>query len=338
MKNKNEKIKGLVLLSDVGLERLYGKSELDEINESVNIYAPPMGQAALSTDYGVLNDADVIFSGWGCPLINDEFLDAAPNLKAVFYAAGTVKHFTDKGQIFDRGIKLTSSAIANAVPVAEFCLSQILFSLKLGWHFALSIKENKAWPSSTERFKVPGCYKSTVGIISLGMISKKLIELLRPFDLNILVSSNHLSEQQAAALGVRKASIEEIFCESDVVSLHSPDSSKGIITGEHFKMMKHRSTFINTARGICVREAEMLAALKDRKDVIALLDVTEPEPPVPGSEMFDMPNVVTFPHIAGSLDGECKRLTRLAIDDFYRFRAGNPLQNEVTKQDWMYLA
>ncbi len=87
---------------------------------------------------------------------------------------------------------------------------------------------------------------------------------------------------------------------------------------------------INTARGICVREAEMLAALKDRRDVIALLDVTEPEPPVPGSEMFDMPNVVTFPHIAGSLDGECKRLTRLAIDDFYRFRAGNPLQNELS--------
>ena len=329
---------GLFLLRDTAFDVIYGESERCEIAQNVNIYAPQMNRERLKANLAVLKDADVIFSGWGCPIMDDEFLDAAPNLKAVFYAAGAIRYCTDKGQIFDRGIIITSSFLANAIPVAEFCLSQILFSLKLGWHFALEIKKNKIWPPFDERYKVHGAFGSTVGLISLGAISRKLIELLKLHDVNILVSSGHLEESEARQIGVRKASVEEIFQTADVVSLHTPGSHKGVVCGDHIRMMKKRATFLNTARGACVKEREMIEALKERPDIMALLDITDPEPPIAGSELFELPNVITFPHISGSMHGECRRMARFAIDDYHRFCKGENLKYQVSRKEWEHMS
>lgn len=337
-KTQQKLCKGIILLADNSYSQIYGPAELDEINKYVDIYCPQLDEKRLREDLSVLNDAEVIFSGWGCPEITDEILDHAPNLKIIFYAAGSFRRLGHNGELFDRGIRVTSSVSANAIPVAEFCLSQILFSLKLGWHFALKVKQDKKWMPARERFEVPGGYDSTVGIISLGAISQKLIELLEPFDVNVLVSSSYITPEQARQMGVKLASIEEIFRNSDVISLHTPAYHKGIITGEHFRMMKHNSTFLNTARGVCVREKEMIEVLEQRKDIVALLDVTDPEPPVENGKLFNMPNVVTFPHIAGSMGNECRRMGRYAIDEFHRYINGQPLKFEVTKQQWQYMA
>lgn len=330
--------KGIYLLADESFDLIYGLPERQQIAKYVDIYAPQLNIERLMDDLSILKDVEVIFSGWGCPSLTDEILDAAPKLKAVFYAAGSIRRIGNNGEIFDRGIKITSSVLANAVPVAEFCLSQIIFSLKLGWHHALKIMRDKKWMSPQDRFSVAGCYDSTVGIISFGAISKKLLELLGPYDINIMLSSGYLSEKDAFDMGVRLASVDEIFEHCDVVSLHSPAHHKGIITGEHFRMMKENATFLNTARGACVREDEMIEALKQRTDIVALLDVTDPEPPIPGSEIFDLPNIVTFPHIAGSMGPECRRMAQYAIDDFNRFRRGEPLMYEVSRQQWEYMA
>ena len=71
----------------------------------------------------------MIFSGWGGPEMDDEFLDAAPNLKVVFYGAGSFKWMVND-YFWERGLKITSAKVANGIPVSEFTLSQILFSLK----------------------------------------------------------------------------------------------------------------------------------------------------------------------------------------------------------------
>lgn len=200
------------------------------------------------------------------------------------------------------------------------------------------IKKNKKWIELQDRCPVPGCYKSTVGIISMGAISLKLIELLKPYDVNILVSSNYLTPSQAEELGVEVASVEDICKRADVVSLHAPSHKEGIITGDHFRSMKKRATFLNTARGICVKQDEMIEVLKERTDIVALLDVTLPEPPLPDSELFDLPNIILFPHIAGSMNNECRRMAKYALDDYKRFCSGEKLEHEVTKQQWEYMA
>jgi phosphoglycerate dehydrogenase-like enzyme len=334
----NTLYKGLYILDEAAFADIYGPSEREEIARAADVYAAQMTAEEVIKNPDLLKDVEVIFSGWGGPVMNDQFLDAAPRLKAIFYAAGSVREIADQGQLFDRGVILTSSVKANAIPVAEFCLSQILFSLKLGWRFALEIRERKAWPAYQDRYPVPGCYGSAVGIISLGAVSRKLIELLRPFDLDILLACDYISLAEAAEMGVRLAGIEEIFECADVVSLHTAGYDEGVISGEHFLMMKTRATFLNTARGACVREEEMIAALKQRSDLTVLLDVTYPEPPLPGSELLQLPNVVTFPHIAGSMGTECRRMAHYAIEDYHRFRRGEELKYQVTREEWRYLA
>ena len=136
------------------------------------------------------------------------------------------------------------------------------------------------------------------------------------------------------------ASIEDIFAQSEVISLHTPDlpSTKGMIRGRHFEMMKPGATFINTARGAVVNEPEMIEVLGRRPDITAVLDVTDPEPPAVDSPLTKLPNVVLTPHLAGSAGRECHRLGCYMVDEFRRYLAGEPLVHRVTPQVAMAMA
>lgn len=107
---------------------------------------------------------------------------------------------------------------------------------------------------------------------------------------------------------------------------------------EHFAAMKPGATFLNTARGAIVREAELIEVLRARPDLLAVLDVTYPEPPVPGSPFYTLPNVILTPHIAGSLDQECQRMGQIVVDELKRFLAGEPLQWAISQQQAAVMA
>lgn len=278
----------------------------------------------------MLSEVEIIFSGWGAPVMDEAFLAAAPRLRAVFYGAGTVKYFTTPA-FWERGITLTSSWGANAVPVSEFALAEILLSLKLSWRFMQDAKTNHRYPGRTP---VPGIYGSTVALISLGMIGRLVARLLRNFQVNVIAYDPFATPEAAAELGVRLVSLEEAFATADVVSLHTPwlKETENLITGRLIASMKRNATFINTARGAVVAEEEMLDVLERRPDLTALLDVTYPEPPAPTSRIYTLPNVMLTPHIAGSLDGECQRMGQYAVDECRRYLAGEPLQWQVTRK------
>ena len=114
--------------------------------------------------------------------------------------------------------------------------------------------------------------------------------------------------------------------------------TEGMILGSHLASMKRNATLINTSRGAVVREAEMVEVLEERPDLWAVLDVTHPEPPEPGSRLYDLPNVVLTPHIAGSLGSECRRMGRLVVDELRRYVAGEPLEYEITRERAALLA
>ena len=327
-------LKGIFVLHTNAYERIYGPSELKEIGQLVDIYAPQQTAASIQEDPSILAEADVIFSGWGMAKLDEALLAAAPNLKAVFYGAGSIRGFaTDEA--WDRSITISSAYAANAIPTAEYALSQILFSLKRGWYYALTVKEQGAYPKRTS---VPGGYQSEVGLVSLGMIGTRVARLLQAFDVRLLAYTS--SEEKATRLGAEKCSLEDIFSRADVVSLHTPwlKETEGMITGELFSLMKPNATFINTARGAVVREQEMIGVLQQRPDLFAVLDVTYPEPPEPGSPLYTLPNVILTPHIAGSLDNECRRMGRYMVDELKRYLTGEPLQWEISREKAATLA
>ena len=316
---------------------IYGPSEQKDIAQLVDIYAPAQTPDVIKENPSLLHDAEIIFSGWGGPRIDEEFLKVAPNLKIVFYGAGSVKNVVTDA-FWKKELVITSAYAANAIPVAEYTLSQILFCLKLGWRSALDTIREKRWFWDCE--SVVGAYESTVGIISLGVISYKVIEFLQTFDVNIMVCSGYLTKKRADELNVERNSLEDIFKKSDVVSLHSPlsDKTRGMITSEHIASMKPYASFINTARGAVVRQNELIEVLRQRPDLTAVLDVTNPEPPAPDSPLYELPNVVLTPHIAGAMGRECWRMGRYMVEELKRYLNGSPLDWEITRENSVYLA
>jgi phosphoglycerate dehydrogenase-like enzyme len=330
-------LKSLIIGDPVRLPTVYSQYERDQISELTDLVREPLSADEVLADLSILREVDVIFGTWGMPKMDPAVLDAAPNLKAIFYGAGTVKSFATE-ELFQRKVVVTNAYKANAVPVAEYCVATILFSLKLGWAHVRSLHLNRKWHRETDR--IAGAYDANIGLISLGAIGKKTLELLRPYDLNILVYSTSLSEEQAGKLGVRLATLEEIFKESDVVSLHTPSlpSTLKMIKPEHFRMMKANATFINTSRGAVVDQSGMVDVLRERTDLTAILDVTEPEPPEPGDPVFGLPNIFVTPHIAGSIGSECRRLGQTAIDECKRYLDNEPLQSPIQLEDLFRMA
>jgi phosphoglycerate dehydrogenase-like enzyme len=330
------KVKGIYLLNAADFDKIYGPDERRNIESLVDIYVPPQTAATVREDPAVLEDAEVIFSGWGLPAMDTEFLAAAAKLKAVFYGAGSIrKMVTD--EFWAQGILITSAYAANAVPVIEFTLAQILLSLKRTWYYIFTARETNSY---VPRQPVPGAYGSTVGLISLGMIGSGVARKLQQFDLHVIAYDPFATPEQAAELGVKLSSLDEVFERADVVSLHTPwlDETVDMIGGEHFARMKPNATFINSARGAIIREQEMIEVLQQRPDLWALLDVTYPEPPVPGSPLYTLPNVVLTPHIAGSLDNECRRMGRLMVDELGRYLRGEPLKWAISQEQARIMA
>jgi phosphoglycerate dehydrogenase-like enzyme len=323
-------IQACYTLSPDKLSDIYGPEALARVSRRSRVQGPVFAGSRWREHAGLLRDTEVIFSSWGAPLMDEEFLDTAKNLKAVFYAAGSVRYFTTPA-FWSRGIRLTSAYAMNAVPVSEYTVAAALFGLKHVWHYARLTREQRAF---MEDRPVVGAYRAKIGLISYGTIARMVRDKLRSFDLQVLVYDPFLSAEDAAREGVRLVSLETLFAESDVVSLHAPSlpATWGLLGAEHFGRMKPFSTFINTARGEIVREKELIEFLRVRPDVQAVLDVTAPEPPSPDNPLFDLPNVMLTPHIAGSLGPECKRMGDAMVDEFERYLEGRPLSWELNEQ------
>ena len=316
---------------------VYGPDQLAEIQQYTQPVSPPLSAEEVLEDPSILQEVEIIFGSWGMPVLDPELLSHATSLKAIFYGAGTVRSFMTE-ESFEHGILLTNAQEANAVPVAEYCVSTILFSLKLGFRHLRSLHREKHWHRETDQ--IEGCYEANVGLISLGSIGRKTLKLLRSFNLRPLVYSTSLTVDKASQHGAELVGLEEIFARCSVISLHTPElpDTRKMIKAEHFRKMKPNATFINTARGGGVDQVGMITALRERPDITAILDVLDPEPPEDGDAIFDLPNVFITPHIAGSLGNERRRLGQTAIDECKRYLSGLPLQYEVKRQDLLRMA
>lgn len=317
----------IFLLDEENWHTVYGPEERARLSSLLRQPLRFFTKETIHKAGDALFEADIIFSGWGMPVCDREFLDAAPNLKAIFYAAGSVNPFATEA-LWEREIIVSTANPALAITVAEFVLAQILLSQKRTWQLMREARESRI----CRRRIGPGNYFSTIGLISLGTIARHLLKFLRHFSFKVVAYDPFVSDEDALRLGVEKVSLDELFQISDVVSLHTPllPETVGMIKEHHFELMKHGTTFINTARGAIVDEAGMIAALRVRNDLCAVLDVTESEPPAQSSALYELPNVFLTPHIAGALGAECRRLGTMAVDEFERYLNGEPLQGLVT--------
>ena len=266
-----------------------------------------------------LSDTEYIFSTWGMFPFTEEMFAAMPKLKAVFYAAGATDRFAMP--FLEKGIRISSAWMANAIPVAEFTTAQILLALKDYFGCIRQCRNPASWKMPR---KGPGVFGETVALIGSGTISTLVREKLAAFDLKVL-TVHSLPEK-------RDISIEEAFARAYVVSNHlfNAQNNQKCLKKEHFLSMRENAVFINTGRGAQVDEEGFIEAMKERPDLTALLDVTCTEPPEEGSALYTLPNVFLTPHIAGSINDEVHRMGAYMIDEFERFVSTMTLKYEVT--------
>ena len=309
------------------LERVFADGRRERIESMVDLYPAVISDSALPEHVELLRDLQVIFSTWGMIELGANELGRLPALEAVFYAAGSVQQFARP--ILERDILLVSSWAANAVPVTEFTLSQILLSCKGYFRCADRCTSPQGWQGVPHG---PGAFGEIVGLIGMGMVGRGVAELLKPFDLKVLACDPYLNETDAEELDVMQVSLNELFARAFVVSNHLPDlpATKGMIGGTLLASMREGATFINTGRGAQVVETELADVMEHRPDLTALLDVTDPEPPAEGSPLFSLPNIYLSPHIAGSKGDEIKRQADYVIAEFERWEADEPLRYQVT--------
>lgn len=292
--------------------------------------SPVLGRGDFAAHVDFLRDCEVAVSTWGMPALSeDELARWLPNLKACFYAAGTVQGFARP--LLARGIRLSCAAAANAVPVAEFTFAQILLAAKDT--FAAQKYYRLALPKARRRSRsAPGNYGLRVGLLGVGAIGSLVARRLQTVDAEVFAYDPFLSSDRASALGVMPASLEEIFSRCDVISNHLANKPElaCILDGKLFESMKPRAVFINTGRGAQVNERDLARALRREPGRTALLDVLQNEATPFRSPLWRRPNAYFTPHIAGSLGPECGRMAHWMIDELERRLAGEALRYEVT--------
>jgi len=287
----------------------------------------------------ILAETDILITGWGSPYVGREVLAAAPRLRLIAHAAGTVKGIIDE-QIFDAGIAVTHAAEANSIPVAEFTLAAIIFAGKQVFRFRdLYVTErNRDRTHAMQRLAI-GNYRRTVGIVGASRIGRRVIELLRPFEYRVLLFDPTVDTAEAISLGTEKADLPTLIKQSDIVSVHAPSlpSTRHMIGAEELSLMKDGATLINTARGALIDEAALLKTLATWR-IDAIIDVTDPEIPEKASAFYDLPNVFLTPHIAGAVGLERGRLGDMVVDEIERFVKSEPLLYQIGRSDLALIA
>lgn len=314
------------------IHNVYPQYILDELKKhgfDGNVYS----KSEIIKSADSFTDTEFIFSTWGMPsFTEDEIKSCMPNLKCVFYAAGTVQAFARP--FINCGVKVFSAWAANAVPVAEYTVAQIILANKGFYSTSQIFKNGNYLGARDEVSNYPGNYGASVGIIGAGMIGKLVIEMLKSYNLNVKVFDPFLPDEVAEELGVKKVSLKEIFSGCTVVSNHlaNNEQTQNMLNYSLFSLMPDHATFLNTGRGAQVVEDDLIKLLEERPDVTSILDVTMPEPPLEGSKLYTLQNCILTPHIAGSFGDEVHRMAEYIMNEFKNFIENKPCKYEVTSE------
>ena len=321
------KIKAAIFNNDVPwvkegriFDKVFAQGRREKLAELTELYPVQINSDNFEQHAEKLREIEVVFSTWDMPKLSEEQIRKLPNLKAVFYAAGATKHFREPFE--QNGVIVCSATAANAVPVAEFALAQVLLAGAGYWRNSRECVDSKS-TYTLNNHRGHGNYGARVAILGNGTISNRLQEFLAPHKLEVIVVPSRAES--------RTISLEEAFATSIAIVNLFPDrdDNEGIFNASLFRSMMNSAVFINVGRGRQVNESDLITVMKERPDLTVLLDVQWPEPPVDGSELYKLPNIRLSGHHAGSKGAELIRMADYMIEDFQRLENGEPLQHQV---------
>ena len=279
-----------------------------------------------------IGDCDTYITGWGSPRLDTEILNAAPDMKLHVHLCGTVVPFVSDDE-WDRGIRVLSGNRFFAESVAEGTLAYMLAALRDIPFFSTQLHDARKWRSSD--FYNQGLAGKKIGIISYGAIARHLVRILSVFRVKLYVYDiAPLPAEDVAKYGLQQASMEDIFSECDIITVHTPlfDATHHLIGQPLLSRIRAGALFINTSRGAVIDQAALERELADGR-FRAVLDVYEKEPPAPDCPLYDLPNVMMMPHMGGpTIDLRAFITETLLREADGYLRADLPTPSEITRK------
>lgn len=276
---------------------------------------------------------DALIVCLGAPTVTADMLDAAPTLRIIGELEGDrFASRIDLDAAWARGIRTVDTTNASSYPVSEWALAMILVCLKNGGgHFRRMIAGQT--PSDRSVMEgLPGVlWGRRVGLIGCGHMGRRLMKFLRAFETEIWVHDPYLPQELPEALGFLQTSLENVLSCDVVVCLvpHTP-GTEGMLGKEELARLRPGSVFVSVSRGKVTDSAALIERLK-QGDIVAGLDVFDPEPVPPDSEILQLPNVFLSPHI-GAYGGPTGHhgFFSLMVDELERFFNGHATQFDLT--------
>jgi D-3-phosphoglycerate dehydrogenase len=229
--------------------------------------------------------------------INRKVLERASRLRVIGRAGIGVDNI-DIEAATHQGILVMNTPGANAVAAAEHALALMM---ALSRHIPQADQSVRAGKWEKKKFIGTELYNQTLGIIGLGRIGSIMANRAQGMKMRVLAYDPYVSADAAAKLGVDLVSPQQLFRQSDFISIHTPftKETRGLLDQTAFKKMKRGVRIINCARGGIIDEAALYEAIKKKKVAGAALDVFSQEPPA-DNPLLSLPQVIATPHLGAS--------------------------------------
>jgi glycerate dehydrogenase len=260
-------------------------------------------------------------------VLSRDTITALPKLRYIGVLA-TGYNVVDIEAAKERGVVVTNVPGYGTPSVAQAVLALLLELTNHVGHHAQTVREGR-WSRCADFCYWDGTLVElegrTMGILGYGTIGERVAKIGLALGMRVIANRRHWKEEPLG--GVERASQEEVFAQSDVLSLHCPltDETKHLIRRETIAQMKATAFLINTARGPLVLEQDLADALNDGRLAGAGLDVLSTEPPKSDNPLFTAKNCIITPHIAWASKEARARMIEIATENVAAFQRGEPV-------------
>ncbi len=251
--------------------------------------------------------------------LKGEVISAAENLKMISVAFTGVDH-VDLDVCKEKGIKLSNAAGYSTSSVAELAYGLMISLLRN----IVPLDEVTRLGQTAVGYSQFDLSGKSLGVIGTGAIGTKVAEVGLAFGCNVF-AYNRSEKDELKKLGVEYLTLDELLKESDIVTIHLPNTkeTEGLINKEKIKLMKSTALLINTARGPIVDNNALAQALKDGKIAGAGIDVFDMEPPLPKDyPLLNAPNTVVTPHIGFATKEAMIRRAHITFENISKWEEG----------------
>lgn len=282
---------------------------------------------------GRIGEVDALVVCHGAPRIDAALMDQAPRLKFIGELEGDrFAARIDLEAAWEHGIRTVDTTNGSSYPVAEWALGLVLISLRnAGAHFRRIIAGRAKRDPELIRNMGGLLSGKRVGLIGGGHMGRRLIKLLRPFEVEIWVHDPYLPRELAEAVGFLQTSLDNVLSQCDVVVCVAPltPATKGMLGARELGLLRPGAVFVNVSRGAIVDSEALIARLK-QGDIVAGIEAFDPEPIPADSEIIHLDNVFLSPHFAGLTGDEYPHFFRLMVDELERFYHGHETWFDLT--------